>query len=166
MCDAQQEMTLEQWVDRLPGFHLANREYKELLARVEELNETISFLDPPYGILELQDLIDAAEARVEEMNEAEKHWAFKHGVCKGMHHSTDEMIDDVVQWLENIYSDYSPTSLSISTVKTIKDYLWNLLNKLNIYRCEGCGGSCWSKEEHQSPCPTCHGHGWTIGDQK
>ena len=36
-------------------------------ARVEELNETIAFLDPPYGILELQDQLDEANERVEEM---------------------------------------------------------------------------------------------------
>lgn len=31
MSDEQREMTLEEWVNRLPEIHLAHRQYKELL---------------------------------------------------------------------------------------------------------------------------------------
>ena len=37
MDDTQQEMTLEQWVNRLPAFHLAHKEYDQLQAKVKEL---------------------------------------------------------------------------------------------------------------------------------
>ena len=40
---------------------------EEALDEIEELRETISFLDPPYGILEIQEQLDTAEARVEEL---------------------------------------------------------------------------------------------------
>ena len=35
--DVQREMTLEEWVERLPSFHLAHREYVNLRNRIEEL---------------------------------------------------------------------------------------------------------------------------------
>ena len=86
------------------------------------------------------------KARVEEL---EADCALKDDIIQGCGHVlTNEMID--AAWTAAYGSE---SSLSI-------------LRLLNIHRCEGCGGSCWSKEEHQSPCPTCHGHGWTIGDQK
>ena len=42
-------------------------EIERLRWQVAELNETIEFLNPPYGILELQDQLDAAEERVAEL---------------------------------------------------------------------------------------------------
>lgn len=35
----QREMTLDEWVSRLPEFHLANKEYQQLKQRIAELKE-------------------------------------------------------------------------------------------------------------------------------
>lgn len=43
--NAQQEMTLQQWVDRLPSFHLAHREYDALLAEQSARDERVAALE-------------------------------------------------------------------------------------------------------------------------
>lgn len=73
MSDPQQEMTLEQWLDRLPSFHLANREYQELLARVEELERIACVPDDPVGGGEYvitDDQIDAAWEKTESLRDS------------------------------------------------------------------------------------------------
>jgi len=37
----QREMTLDEWVNRLPEFHLANKQYQQLQQRIEELEQTL-----------------------------------------------------------------------------------------------------------------------------
>lgn len=39
---ADREMTLEEWVDRLPSFHRAHREYDELRARMTALEHELA----------------------------------------------------------------------------------------------------------------------------
>ena len=91
-----------------------------------------------------------------------------------------------------IGEDGQPTNLHIFTDEQI-DAAWATLNhcpirsvefrtlkialsKLNIHRCEGCGGKgydkkygCWSLRgvawggRFDLSCPDCNGHGWVIG---
>lgn len=38
----QREMTLDEWVNRLPDFHLANKQYQQLQQRIAELEQELS----------------------------------------------------------------------------------------------------------------------------
>jgi hypothetical protein len=49
------------------GKREAADEIERLRRKVDELNETIEFLDPPYGIYEIQDQLDEANERIEEL---------------------------------------------------------------------------------------------------
>ena len=100
------------------------------------------------------------QKRIEEL---EKIVANYHGSEKLMgwmrgdgHHITDEQIDAAVASAEHI-------------LKGCNDEIdchwlaWDILNKLNIHRCEGCGGEEPSMEwgEGALLCSKCNGHGWT-----
>lgn len=80
------------------------------------------------------------------------------------YHITPKMIDAAVDFTENIYSGEGHLSLAVAGL--IRDYLWRLLNRLNIYRCEECkgNGSVWAPWDDNvaCKCPDCNGHGWVI----
>ena len=81
------------------------------------------------------------------------------------HLVTPEMIDAAVQWIENLYSGDNPTRLSMSIIEIVKRYLWKLLNKLNIFRCEHptCeGGTIPGPSLGRVKHTACNGHGWVI----
>ena len=106
-----------------------DREIERLRERIEELDETIAFLDPPYGILELQDQLDAANALVEELeNHLKKAIHDMGGII------THEQIAEA--WA------YRCSALEKSQHDENGDY-WmefvdGLINKIGIFRCEGC----------------------------
>ena len=124
-----------------------NKEIKQLRARVEELEKE---KHPEISVT-------AGSGGIALYVNGERRPITPHALDGLDHRITSKMIDAAVAIVEIALSGCGMSA---------KSHGWAALNKLNIYRCEGCGGSCWSKEEHQSPCPTCHGHGWTIGDQK
>ena len=81
-------------------------------------------------------------------------------VCQD-HHITSKMIDEAVA-----SADQDGLHLGDG---------WPALNKLGIFRCEGCGGSGkmavavptqqYPDSEVEGLCPDCNGHGWVIGDR-
>ena len=95
--------------------------------------------------------LSAATQRIEEL---EAH--YNEQVClKCMHtqghHITNDRIDAAVEYAEARWT------------RTPNSTPWNALNKLNIYRCEGCGGNpdLCEGSENRKRCPDCNGHGWT-----
>ena len=141
------------------NLYLATAKIKKLEARVEELQETIEFLDPPYGILELQDQLDAANERVEELERnGPKAYVFSGAGPElveiggeGFHHTTPEQINAAWKWV-----DYEGCGAEL------------VLGEFGIKRCEGCGGkgkthsrsSSMKEEPMEWRCPDCNGHGW------
>ena len=124
-------------------------EIERLRERAEELNKTIEFLDPPYGILELQDQLDAANALVEELeNHLKKAIHDMGGII------THEQIAEA--WA------YRCSALEKSQHDENGDY-WmefvdGLINKIGIFRCEGCS-AC---DPLVLKSPVCNGKGYVI----
>ena len=61
MDDTQQEMTLEQWVNRLPAFHLAHKEYDQLQAKVKELEAYVAHIEAGRNADQLDHTLSYAE---------------------------------------------------------------------------------------------------------
>jgi rubrerythrin len=103
---------------------------------------------------------EGLKARVEEFEnesvEERLHEYVKHGNGVLL---TDDQIDAAVKEAE-------------SRENPMKWVAWAALNKLGIFRCEGCGGqrgvgpvrpSITGEDYHvQNKCPDCNAHGWTI----
>lgn len=82
------------------------------------------------------------------------------GRCASGYHITPKMTDAAVEYCEERpHSEHTR---------------WGVLNKLNIFRCAGCGGTGvvdvmepGAFLKHNEDCPACTipGHGWTIGGE-
>jgi len=75
-------------------------------------------------------------------------------LIKGIHHITDKQINAAVEQINNwktedsVYTDYESG--------------WDVLNKINIFKCERCGGSGRTHNyDYPQDCPDCNGKGWT-----
>jgi hypothetical protein len=74
--------------------------------------------------------------------------------------ATPKMIDEAVE-----YAEYHRLH-EIYALRNTAEKIWLALNKLHIFRCEGCGGSKgrWSDEmvndQAWIDCPDCNGKGW------
>lgn len=76
-------------------------------------------------------------------------------VPTGYYIFTDEMIKAAVEWA-NTFGVHSMTSIE----------RWKGLNKLYIFRCEGCDGSGYDDPDFHDilgECPDCNGKGYTVG---
>lgn len=56
MSEAMQEMSLEQWVGRLPKSHRAHKEYINTQARLEEAEKIIADIPAIYNRMGVQDI--------------------------------------------------------------------------------------------------------------
>lgn len=73
------------------------------------------------------------------------------------HYITEAQIDEAVEMANShLYSVLSSRSMELG------EYMWAILNKLNIERCEKYIAHN-TDMGIQNPCPKCNGHGWVIG---
>jgi hypothetical protein len=121
----------------------------ELRERVKELEERCGTLNTDR--LDAMRLVDEWKskfydelARVREL-EKDLKWAWSSQKCKS-HHFTDEQIDAAVEYVN----------------KAAPHIGWFILNKLHIFRCEGCRRI---GRVYEFPCPDRKGHGWVIGGE-
>ncbi len=125
------------------------------LARVEELGKDNESLLGK--IVFLREGAEKREARVKELEEKAEFWELK-AIGKGLSpRITPEMIDVAVEFANGEKGSGA----------------WISLNKLNIFRCEGCGGAGVVNVmepgaflKHNEDCPDCTGHSWVIKEPK
>lgn len=79
MMSEQREMTLDEWVNRLPEFHLANKQYRQLQKRIAELEaqvpKWISVEDRLPDVLEVRiKLADGSEVNCWAQSDGDFYW--------------------------------------------------------------------------------------------
>ena len=90
---------------------------------------------------------------------------------EGAHLITNEMIDAAVDLIENLYSSDDQRH-GLGIIEVAKSYMWKALNKLGIFRCEGCGGSGKKADGGAAfvhvclDCANWGSKGWVIGKEK
>ena len=134
------------------------QENRALEAEIEHLQARVEGCDLIHNEANLAN--SKLARRVEELEQLvaiseQEFWKDRDG-----HHFTDEQIDAAVEQINNwktedsVYTDYESG--------------WEVLNKLNIKRCEGCGGGEGDADDRRwarvaDPCPDCAkygSHGW------
>ena len=145
---------------------LASTRNSKAVRSIEELEADVRF----YRDGNVQDSTDPAMFRT-RVKELEKERDAAEAELWGANYITNEMIDEAVDLIENLYSSDDQRH-GLGIIEVAKSYMWQALNKLNIFRCKGCKG----KGVVQWPagpgvaikiddCPDCNGHGWVIGEE-
>lgn len=181
---------LKYLIEKLEGKGRGLENYKERYPPdfIEELQQTIDELKAGIARRDVQ-IADLCERR-EWWVEKAKFWEAK-AIGASMSHRTElekalsevlnyrsEIIDKVIagEHLEFITHKQIDAAVKMANQpyfekghsEIVRQHTWNVLNKLNIFRCEECGGSGTSLDivdgyntvTEKVICPACNGHKW------